>query len=144
MNGSLLKSQIGAERHRWSLPKLQTGTDKHRYTEGPCRDCRQAQIDTDRFRELEVQHGAHNLLELRGQVWKQVIIQIQIETVIYEHHMIWWRDSNSNNLGSLGTFCQYPVWFLAFNLLLVCYLSSASMFEGSAVAVACQTKFLKW
>jgi len=71
-------------------------TDKHRYTEGPCWDYRQVQIDTDRLRGLEVWCGAHNLLELRGRVCKQIIIQIQIETVIYKHHMIGWWDSNSS------------------------------------------------
>ena len=61
MNYSQLKSQIGADK-----------AQKHRKTQTiPCRDYGQVQMNTDRLRDLEVQRGAHNVLELRGRVWNK-------------------------------------------------------------------------
>ena len=63
------------------LLRLQAGTDRHRCTEGPCQDYGQAQINTDKLRGLEARRGAHNLLELRGQVRERVKIYVQIGNV---------------------------------------------------------------
>jgi hypothetical protein len=72
MNYSLSKSQIGAD-------KAQTW--KHKKKEAqmvPCRDYGQAQINTDKLRDSEVWHGAHNLLKLRGRVYgtSEEVVQI--------------------------------------------------------------------